>query len=394
MAAVRKGQASLGTFGYRLRSIRSPFEKVSWRRQPDPPGNLGQYDIQIKDDHKLCQALLSLLLIAHAKHASNSVFIYLSVCLLEAGGWGFLKNWLPPDSRCPPPSVPPSPSLISASPAVRTTWPPENHQHHQQLCRDPPTPPTELFRVPLAGLWPMVGRSWQSTGKYRNWALCNSGLYRSSQWAVFHVRICSIKQTQFENNYNLGWAVPKSFMILMFVRAIISDITVKPVPTDYTIRSAKQHQISQVNNGQTAAPCLRFCVKPQEASPNKAHASFVFHKQLLVLTSAPPFSSTAIMNECLMTLQVHYLPHLRLCWATLIDLCAELKLFIVLHYNVWTVCGDLGGSSDYYLSDKHWGLTTGVHASASGPSVDSNVTNCTYLLCSERYSWGVISDQF
>lgn len=53
MAAARKGQASLGTFGYRLRSVLSQSEKVSRRRQPDPPGNLAQYDIQIKDDHKL-----------------------------------------------------------------------------------------------------------------------------------------------------------------------------------------------------------------------------------------------------------------------------------------------------------------------------------------------------
>ncbi len=174
VAAVRKGQASLGTFGCRLRSIFPQFEKVSqtastrttWQQ------NLGEgrYDIQLKDYQKPCH--VPYLHIAHALHTSESVCFYPFVRLLEEGGRGFLRNWLPPDSRCPSPSVPPSPSLISASPAVRTTWPPENHQHHQQPRRDPPTTTTELFRVPLARLWPIVHRP----QTHRNWALCNSDL--------------------------------------------------------------------------------------------------------------------------------------------------------------------------------------------------------------------------
>lgn len=85
----------------------------------------------------------------------------------------FLKNWLFTDSRCPPPSVPPSPSLISASPAVRSTWPPgkreeekKTNKTHQQACREPPITATELFRVsltqlgkgkhPLTGWWSSV----------------------------------------------------------------------------------------------------------------------------------------------------------------------------------------------------------------------------------------------
>lgn len=103
-------------------------------------------------------------------HKSKSVFLYSVFTYVLEAGMRFLKNWLLPDSRCPPPSVP---SLISASPAVRTTWPPKNHQH-QQLCRDPPTTTTELFRVPVGRLWTMVGRSWWSSGKYSNWVLCNS----------------------------------------------------------------------------------------------------------------------------------------------------------------------------------------------------------------------------
>lgn len=50
----------------------------------------------------------------------------------------FLKNWLFTDSRCPPPSVPPSPSLISASPAVRSTWPPGKREEEKKKKKNPP----------------------------------------------------------------------------------------------------------------------------------------------------------------------------------------------------------------------------------------------------------------
>lgn len=102
-------------------------------------------------------------------HKSKSVFLNSVFTYVLKAGICFLKNWLHPDSRCPPPCL--ISNLCFTSCQDHMT--PQNHQHYQQLRRDPPTT-TELFRVPLGRLWTMVGRSWWSSGIYRNWVLCNS----------------------------------------------------------------------------------------------------------------------------------------------------------------------------------------------------------------------------
>lgn len=73
-------------------------------------------------------------------------------------------------------------------------------------------------------------------------------------------------------------------------------------------------------------PCLSFCVNQQETSPNKAHTAFVFYRQLLVLTSAHPFSSTVRATDDSFPVPLS-VSSLRA--AVLIDLRAEVKLFNV-----------------------------------------------------------------
>lgn len=176
MAALRKGQASLGTFEYRLRSIRSQFEKVSQLCH--------QTHLATESRRTTWEDMMPFILkprhilhIAHAMHTLEHTSIYcIQICVFIGGRWvGFSDKLAPSRLQVPPTLCPTKP--------VPNLW--------LTSCQDHMTPQkTTNTTSSYAGihrlkqlnysefLWPDSGRSstgrrrvirsWQSNGKYRN----------------------------------------------------------------------------------------------------------------------------------------------------------------------------------------------------------------------------------